>query len=130
MICCCCDRGAGNFFIKICVFRYVSENNFLKLVKDGLRMIKSTSFVLLLVSLISVCQGLYFHIAETERKCFIEEIPDETTVIGKRVKLSETYESDNDLVVLFLQSTTKWSFMIHDRVDLCRPHPELECTSK
>uniref|UniRef100_A0A336MSZ2 CSON006618 protein n=1 Tax=Culicoides sonorensis TaxID=179676 RepID=A0A336MSZ2_CULSO len=25
--------------------------------------------------------GLYFHIAETERKCFIEEIPDETTVI-------------------------------------------------
>lgn len=27
--------------------------------------------------------GLYFHIAETERKCFIEEVPDETTVIGK-----------------------------------------------
>lgn len=26
--------------------------------------------------------GLYFHIAETERKCFIEEVPDETTVIG------------------------------------------------
>ncbi|XP_049780746.1 transmembrane emp24 domain-containing protein eca [Schistocerca cancellata] len=25
--------------------------------------------------------GLYFHIGETERKCFIEEIPDETTVI-------------------------------------------------
>ncbi|XP_033361954.1 transmembrane emp24 domain-containing protein eca [Bombus vosnesenskii] len=25
--------------------------------------------------------GLYFHIAETERKCFIEEIPDETTVL-------------------------------------------------
>lgn len=46
-------------------------------------MIKSTSFVLLLISLISVCQGLYFHIAETERKCFIEEIPDETTVIGE-----------------------------------------------
>ena len=31
-----------------------------------------------------VAQGLYFHIAETERKCFIEEIPDETMVIGKR----------------------------------------------
>lgn len=27
--------------------------------------------------------GLYFHIAETERKCFIEEIPDETTVMSK-----------------------------------------------
>ncbi|KAG8041021.1 hypothetical protein G9C98_002009 [Cotesia typhae] len=25
--------------------------------------------------------GLYFHIGETERKCFIEEIPDETTVL-------------------------------------------------
>lgn len=46
-------------------------------------MIKSISLVVLFVSLISVCQGLYFHIAETERKCFIEEIPDETTVIGK-----------------------------------------------
>ncbi|XP_043938168.1 transmembrane emp24 domain-containing protein 4 [Protopterus annectens] len=29
-----------------------------------------------------VCQGLYFHIGETEKKCFIEEIPDETMVIG------------------------------------------------
>lgn len=27
--------------------------------------------------------ALYFHIGETERKCFIEEIPDETTVLGK-----------------------------------------------
>lgn len=26
--------------------------------------------------------GLYFHIGETERKCFIEEVPDDTTVIG------------------------------------------------
>lgn len=46
-------------------------------------MIKSTSLILLLISLVGVSQGLYFHIAETERKCFIEEIPDETTVIGK-----------------------------------------------
>jgi len=29
--------------------------------------------------------GLYFHIGETERKCFIEEIPDDTTVLGKTV---------------------------------------------
>jgi len=35
--------------------------------------------VLLLVSAVN---SLYFHIAETERKCFIEEIPDDTTVIG------------------------------------------------
>jgi len=30
----------------------------------------------------SCVSGLYFHIGETERKCFIEEIPDETMVIG------------------------------------------------
>lgn len=27
--------------------------------------------------------SLYFHIRETERKCFIEEVPDETLVVGK-----------------------------------------------
>jgi hypothetical protein len=27
--------------------------------------------------------ALYFHIAETEKKCFIEEIPDETMVMGR-----------------------------------------------
>lgn len=36
----------------------------------------------ILVILIEIVNGLYFHIAETERKCFIEEIPDETMVIG------------------------------------------------
>ncbi|XP_066259200.1 transmembrane emp24 domain-containing protein eca [Euwallacea similis] len=30
---------------------------------------------------IDISSGLYFHIAETERKCFIEEIPDETNVV-------------------------------------------------
>ncbi|XP_016939679.1 transmembrane emp24 domain-containing protein eca [Drosophila suzukii] len=38
------------------------------------------SLALLLCALHSAC-GLYFHISETERKCFIEEVPDETTVI-------------------------------------------------
>lgn len=33
--------------------------------------------------LIKQSSALYFHIGETERKCFIEEIPDETKVIGK-----------------------------------------------
>ncbi|XP_045137997.1 transmembrane emp24 domain-containing protein eca-like [Portunus trituberculatus] len=38
--------------------------------------------VIILISLcvLSVVEGLYFHIGETERKCFIEEIPDETMV--------------------------------------------------
>lgn len=39
-------------------------------------------FLLFAISLIETSYGLYFHIGETERKCFIEEIPDETTVIG------------------------------------------------
>ncbi|GIY63356.1 transmembrane emp24 domain-containing protein eca [Caerostris darwini] len=30
----------------------------------------------------TVSSALYFHISETERKCFIEEIPDETLVVG------------------------------------------------
>jgi hypothetical protein len=38
----------------------------------------------LLISMIAIKSsfGLYFHIAETERKCFIEEVPDDTLVVG------------------------------------------------
>lgn len=47
-------------------------------------MLKYSVFVisLLLLSIIQV-QSLYFHIKETEKKCFIEEVPDETLVVGK-----------------------------------------------
>ncbi|KAM3866767.1 transmembrane emp24 domain-containing protein 9 isoform 3-T3 [Diretmus argenteus] len=38
--------------------------------------------VLLLNVFYSVVSSLYFHIGETEKKCFIEEIPDETMIIG------------------------------------------------
>lgn len=38
--------------------------------------------VVVAATLFSAANGLYFHIAETEHKCFIEEIPDETMVIG------------------------------------------------
>ena len=37
----------------------------------------------LLLCLCTAVSGLYFHIAETEKKCFIEEIPDDTIVVGK-----------------------------------------------
>lgn len=37
----------------------------------------------LLLACAQLTQALYFHIGETERKCFIEEVPDETTVIGE-----------------------------------------------
>lgn len=33
--------------------------------------------------LISGVTSLYFHIQETEKKCFIEEIPDQTMVTGE-----------------------------------------------
>ncbi|RUS72136.1 hypothetical protein EGW08_020109 [Elysia chlorotica] len=41
-----------------------------------------------LTALVTLCLlqqslALYFHIGETEKKCFIEEIPDETMVVGK-----------------------------------------------
>ncbi|XP_012268773.1 transmembrane emp24 domain-containing protein eca [Athalia rosae] len=45
-------------------------------------MWKHVNFILVLSVLFFECStGLYFHIGETERKCFIEEIPDETTVL-------------------------------------------------
>merc|ERR1711971_621084 len=41
-----------------------------------------TACILTFLVVIPISNGLYFHIAETERKCFIEEIPDETMVTG------------------------------------------------
>ena len=40
-------------------------------------------FVLLILSFICYSSALYFHIGETEKKCFIEDIPDETMVVGE-----------------------------------------------
>ncbi|KAJ9592507.1 hypothetical protein L9F63_015824 [Diploptera punctata] len=45
-----------------------------------LKLISIVSPFIILVWL-PLSSTLYFHIGETERKCFIEEIPDETTVI-------------------------------------------------
>ena len=39
--------------------------------------------ILFLLFCISGGSCLYFHLGETERKCFIEEIPDETMVVGE-----------------------------------------------
>lgn len=43
--------------------------------------------VLAFVACIGLCQALYFHIAETEQKCFIEEVPAETMIVGKAAQL-------------------------------------------
>lgn len=42
--------------------------------------------LLLILAWIYPAYALYFHIGETEKKCFIEEIPDETMVIGKTLR--------------------------------------------
>ncbi|VDP09965.1 unnamed protein product [Soboliphyme baturini] len=44
--------------------------------------IPSSAFVLFLSLLVNSVSAIYFHISESERKCFIEEIPDQTMVIG------------------------------------------------
>ncbi|XP_043265775.1 transmembrane emp24 domain-containing protein eca [Colletes gigas] len=44
-------------------------------------MWKYGSIILVFLCILEYGTGLYFHIAEGERKCFIEEIPDETTVL-------------------------------------------------
>ncbi|XP_052226781.1 transmembrane emp24 domain-containing protein eca-like isoform X2 [Dreissena polymorpha] len=43
----------------------------------------SLNRILIFISTLSVVSALYFHIGETEKKCFIEEIPDETMVVGR-----------------------------------------------
>ena len=43
-------------------------------------MAKSLVFV---VALVGLCRGLYFHIGETEQKCFMEEVPAETMIVGE-----------------------------------------------
>lgn len=46
-------------------------------------MLKHGSIFVVFLCVLKFGTGLYFHIGETERKCFIEEIPDDTTVLGK-----------------------------------------------
>lgn len=47
-------------------------------------MLKSIYLPLVAILIFPILSdALYFHIGETERKCFIEEIPDETNVIGE-----------------------------------------------
>lgn len=49
----------------------------------GWRRAMGRPALLLLALCAAGARGLYFHIGETEKRCFIEEIPDETMVIGQ-----------------------------------------------
>jgi p24 family protein alpha len=58
-----------------------------------IRLLFSVIVIQQFVSLYS--EALYFHIRETERKCFIEEVPDETLVVGKyKVQLFDKNSND------------------------------------
>lgn len=43
--------------------------------------------LLFFLGLLNLTSALYFHIGETERKCFIEEVPDETAVMSMKLSL-------------------------------------------
>jgi hypothetical protein len=73
-----------------CFFLSTEEETRSKKLFDCIRYqhinMRRQSYLILIFSLfqlINISSSLYFHISETEKKCFIEEIPDETLVIGK-----------------------------------------------
>ena len=37
---------------------------------------------LLALTLVGAAEGLYFHVREGERRCFVEEVPDDEIVVG------------------------------------------------
>lgn len=63
------------------------------------------SSALALLILFDNVSALYFHIAEGERKCFIEEIPDDTTVIGNSFNF--------DIIILLKQRTCNEMYNNH-----------------
>ena len=58
----------------------LSVNNRLSISCENFNM--SLQRCLLFFCSLTAVSALYFHIGETEKKCFIEEIPDETMVVG------------------------------------------------
>jgi len=55
----------------------------------------SSTFLLSFLYLQSTVQSLYFHIGEKEKKCFIEELPEDTLVTGKyRAQLWDKEKSE------------------------------------
>lgn len=94
-----------------------------------------TEIVLLVVAtfVVNFSSALYFHISETERKCFIEEIPDDTTVLGMYrhqsnvlVWVSGEWNKTTNYIFsiyfLFAQFITKLSYTIHVQRALHHQH--------
>lgn len=75
-------RGSGG--VRACALELLLRPSSRKMVSVcSVRMRSNVSSLLLLQLLLGLASGLYFHIGETEKKCFIEEIPDETMIIGE-----------------------------------------------
>lgn len=50
-------------------------------------MLKANFFPIAIIAFAAhFSSGLYFHISETKRKCFVQDIPDGTTVLGKPIE--------------------------------------------
>lgn len=79
-------RHHANVYVALVALRRLGalflESGYMMVLKMKL-MLGAFLFLNVCYSLVS---ALYFHIGETEKKCFIEEIPDETMIIGQYVK--------------------------------------------
>ena len=64
---------------------------------------------------LDLVHGLYFHMGETEKKCFIEEIPDETMVIGEfTVKIHKNCLEGDKLRPFFMASILSLSLLLFE----------------
>jgi len=58
------------------------------------------SLVFVVVALVGLCRGLYFHIGETEQKCFMEEVPAETMIVGEELS-TEAWRKKSLLLISY-----------------------------
>lgn len=76
-------RQSTNVDVALVVLRRLS----VRFLGSGYVMVLKMQLMLGAFLFLNVCcslvSALYFHIGETEKKCFIEEIPDETMIIGQ-----------------------------------------------
>lgn len=64
-----------------------SVRNFSRIYVTRCTMQKVAFFSVAIVAFAAnIAFGLYFHISETKRKCFVQDIPDDTTVVGKQTQ--------------------------------------------
>lgn len=65
-----------------------------------MELVKAAVLLLVLV-FAAVAHGLYFHIGETEQRCFIEEVPQETMIVGEGRKVIGTLLLNRIMIVVW-----------------------------